>query len=58
MTVNPNAPPAIYEVEIGLYIQNQEGGLERLRVLTPDGGMANDYAYLNRIRVLPREETP
>lgn len=58
MTVNPNAPPAIYEVEIGLYIQNQEGGFERLRVLTPDGGMANDYAYLNRIRVLPREETP
>ncbi len=58
MTVNPNAPPAIYEVEIGLYIQNQDGGFDRLRVVTPDGGMANDYAYLNRVRVLPREETP
>lgn len=58
MTVNPNAPPAIYEVEIGLYIQNQDGGFDRLRVVTPDGGMANDYAYLNRVRILPREETP
>lgn len=58
MTVNPDAPPAIYEVEIGLYVQNQDGGFDRLRVVTPDGGMANDYAYLNRVRILPREDTP
>jgi 4-amino-4-deoxy-L-arabinose transferase-like glycosyltransferase len=58
LIIRPDAPPAIYEVEIGLYLQNQDGGFDRLRVVTPDGGMANDYAYLNRVRILPREEAP
>ncbi|MDZ4762969.1 MAG: glycosyltransferase family 39 protein [Chloroflexota bacterium] len=52
LNVNPDAPPSIYEVEIGLYVQT-DAGFERLRVVTPDGGVANDYAYLNRVRVMP-----
>ncbi len=55
LTVNPDAPPSIYELEIGVYRQN-DGQFERLRLVTPDGGMANDYAYLSRVRVLPRED--
>ena len=55
LEVDPNTPPGIYELEIGLYLQTPEG-FPRLRVMTPDGGMANDYTYLSRVRVLPRED--
>lgn len=54
LTVNPDAPPGIYEVEIGLYLNPGDGTFPRLRVVAEDGGMANDYAYLSRVRVLPR----
>jgi len=52
--VNPDTPPGIYEVEVGLYLNPGDGTFPRLRVVTPDGGMADDFAYLTRVRVLPR----
>jgi hypothetical protein len=57
VSLNPDTPPGIYELEIGLYLQTADG-FSRLRIVTPDGGMANDYTYLTRVRVLPREDTP
>lgn len=54
LTVRADTPPAIYEFEIGLY-QQLETGFPRLRIVTPDGGMANDYIYLTRLRVMPGE---
>lgn len=59
LTLDPDTPvaPGIYEVEIGLYLNPGDGTFPRLRVVTPDGGMADDHAYLSRVRVLPREET-
>ncbi len=54
LTIKPETPPGIYEVEIGLYLNPGDGTFPRLRVVTPDGGMANDYTYLSRVRVLPR----
>lgn len=54
LTVNRDAPPGIYEMEIGLYVQTPDGAFERLRVVTPDGGVANDFAYLNRVLIQPR----
>ncbi len=53
MTVDPNAPPGIFEVQIGLYRQMDDGGFQRLRIVTPDGGMADDFIYLNRVRIVP-----
>ena len=55
LAVNPDTPPAIYELEIGAYIQIDDP-FQRLRLVTVDGGMANDYAYLTRVRVMPRED--
>ncbi len=55
LTVNSDAPPAIYELEIGAYQQIDER-FERLRLITGDGALANDFAYLTRVRVLPRED--
>ncbi|MBK8025675.1 MAG: glycosyltransferase family 39 protein [Chloroflexi bacterium] len=60
LTLHPNTPiaPGIYEVEIGLYLNPGDGTFPRLRVVTADGGMASDYAYLSRVRVLPAEVEP
>lgn len=60
LPINPDTPPTpgIYEVEIGLYLNPGDGTFPRLRVFTRDGGMASDYAYLSRVRVLPREDEP
>lgn len=59
-TIDEDTPiaPGIYEVEIGWYLNPGDGTFPRLRVFTPDGGMANDYAYLSRVRVLPNEDAP
>lgn len=52
LTASPDTPPGIYELELGLY-RETDGGFERLRIRTPDGGQANDFTYLSRVRVLP-----
>lgn len=56
LTVNADAPPDIYEIEVGLYVLLPDGSYTRPRIVTADGGMANDYLYLTRVRVMPAEE--
>lgn len=56
LSVNADTPPDIYELELGLYYQDAAGAFRRLRVVTADGGMADDYVYLTRVRTLPRDE--
>jgi 4-amino-4-deoxy-L-arabinose transferase-like glycosyltransferase len=58
LTVNPDTPPGIYELEIGLYLQESDGSFPRLRIVTRDGGMADNYVYLSRVRVMPAEDSP
>jgi len=58
LTVDPNAPPGIYETEIGWYLQAEDGTLPRLRIVTPDGGMADNYLNLSRVRILAADDTP
>jgi hypothetical protein len=53
LKVDPNAPPGIYETQIGLYSQADDGSIQRLRIVTPDGGMASDYLSLTRVRIMP-----
>jgi len=57
MKVDPNTPPGIYETEIGWYLQAEDGSFPRLRIVTPDGGMADNFLNLSRVRVLPVEES-
>jgi hypothetical protein len=57
LAVDPNTPPGIYEIELGLYHEAPDGTFPRLRIVTPDGGMANNFTYLSRVRVLLREDT-
>jgi 4-amino-4-deoxy-L-arabinose transferase-like glycosyltransferase len=58
LVVNPNTPPNIYEIYVGLYLRGDDGSFNRLRVITTDGGMAFDYTSLTRVRVLSVEVTP
>ena len=55
LTVNADTPPGIYELELGAYLPVDDR-FDRLRVFTADGGMASDYIFLTRMRVLPRPE--
>ncbi len=50
LTVHPDTPPGVYDVEIGIY--RAETG-ERLRLITPDRRLVDDYLLLSRVRVLP-----
>lgn len=56
MTVREDTPPDIYELEVGLYTQEPDGSFPRLRIVTADGGMADNWIYLSRVRVLPAGE--
>lgn len=54
-TVDPNTLPGIYETEIGLYSEGADGTFPRLQIITPDGGMANNFLNLSRVRILSAE---
>ncbi|MEO8609772.1 MAG: DUF2142 domain-containing protein [Chloroflexota bacterium] len=58
LKVNPNTPPGIYETEIGWYLQAEDGSFPRLRIVTPDGGMADNYLNLSRVRVVAADTQP
>ena len=55
-TINDDAPAMPYEVEVGIYSQQPDGTLQRLRVFAENGGMPNDYIYLSRVRVMPEDD--
>lgn len=57
LTVKPESPPGIYELEIGFYLQEAGGSFPRLPVVTSDGGMADNFFYLSRVRILPVEQS-
>jgi 4-amino-4-deoxy-L-arabinose transferase-like glycosyltransferase len=48
LTLSPETPPAVYDIEIGLYLG--ETG-ERLRLIAPDGRPTEDNLRLTRVRV-------
>jgi hypothetical protein len=54
LTLNPDTPPSIYDIHVGLYTRSDDGSFDRLRVITEDGGEAFDYTELTRVRVMPR----
>ncbi len=50
-TLNPETPPGVYTIEIGLYRMPQPGTFERLTVIAGPGGQANNVIYLTRVAV-------
>ena len=56
LTVAADAPPGIYELELGLYEETTDG-FPRLRIHTEDGGQADNFVYLSRVRIVPSSES-
>ena len=50
LTIKPDTPPGVYEVEIGVY-DLRSSTFDRLRVLTDDGRITENYILLNKVRV-------
>jgi 4-amino-4-deoxy-L-arabinose transferase-like glycosyltransferase len=52
LTIAPNAVAGIYELELGLYIQDEQGKFLRLPVISTN----DNFVYLTRVRI--QEKTP
>ncbi|NDJ36177.1 MAG: hypothetical protein GYB64_16090, partial [Chloroflexi bacterium] len=51
--VDPEAVPGEYRVQVVLYTLNEDGSVQRLQRLTPDGRLIDDFLILTRLRVVP-----
>ena len=47
--IKPDAPPGVYEVEVGLY--DPLNNFERLRLITADGRISDNFVWLSKVRV-------
>jgi len=56
-TVNKDAPPGTWQIAVGMYELMPDQQFRRLRIITPDGGEANDILYLTRVKInLPPDD--
>ena len=50
-TLDPETPPGVYQIEVGVYWMPEDGVFERLRVAAPYGGQSTDVVYLSQMAV-------
>jgi hypothetical protein len=55
LQISPDAPNDIFEVEIGLYIQDEAQTFLRLRIVPDTGGLADNFLQLSSVRILPAD---
>ena len=48
LKIKPDAPPGVYEIEVGVYEPQQ---FERLRIITDDGRITENFVLLSKVRV-------
>lgn len=53
LIVNPNTPPGLYDLQIVVYNADNEGTINKLQLVTPDGRLVNDFVLLTKLRVTP-----
>jgi hypothetical protein len=49
LKIKPDTPPGVYDVEVGVY--DPQKNFERLRVVTNDGRITENYVLLGKVRV-------
>jgi hypothetical protein len=49
LKIKPDAPPGVYDIEVGVY--DPQRNFERLRVVTDDGRITENYVLLGKVRV-------
>jgi hypothetical protein len=53
LTVFDNASPGTWQLQVGMYKSTPENQFQRLRIITPDGGQADDAVQLTRVKINP-----
>jgi 4-amino-4-deoxy-L-arabinose transferase-like glycosyltransferase len=51
LTLAPDTPPEVYEIEVGIYAQDPSGELFRLQLITEKGRPIDDFLILGKVRV-------
>jgi hypothetical protein len=51
LSIAPNTPPGIYPIEVGFFVQKDDGSFERLVVVTGDANLQRDFIYLTQVRI-------
>jgi 4-amino-4-deoxy-L-arabinose transferase-like glycosyltransferase len=51
VTVSPDTPPGLYDIQIVVYTVGDEGDIDRLQRVTEDGRLIDDFLLLTQIRV-------
>ena len=52
ITLPPDTPPDVYPIHLGAYTRTDDGGFQRLQLVTEDGRITqNDFLLLTKIRV-------
>jgi hypothetical protein len=49
LKINPDAPLGVYDIEVGVY--DPQKNFERLRIVTDDGRITENYVLLGKVRV-------
>jgi hypothetical protein len=51
LTLKPDTPAGVYDIETGVYYFAPGGGIERLKLITTGGQLQEDFVLLSRVRV-------
>jgi hypothetical protein len=51
LALNPDIPPDLYPLIVGMYTRAADGGFDRLQLVTDDGRLTDDFLVLAQIRV-------
>ena len=51
LTLSPDTPPGVYDIQIVVYAVDEEGAINRLQRVTEDGRLVDDFVLLTTIRV-------
>jgi hypothetical protein len=52
-TLHDDAPPGTWQIVAGMYQLTPDNNFQRLRIITPDGGEADDFVSLSRVKITP-----
>ena len=53
LTVFDDAPAGTWQLQVGMYTSTAQSQFDRLRIITPDGGQADDALLLTRVKIDP-----
>jgi hypothetical protein len=54
--ISDDAPPGIWQIQVGVYQLTPDNQYRRLRIVTADGGEADAVALLTRVKIGPKPE--